>query len=69
MFVKVCGITKPEQIDWAIELGYSAAGVVLHPESARYCEMSRAADAGPLRPGQNIDRRRRAHIFRGRPCR
>lgn len=44
MFVKVCGITRPEQIDWAIELGYSAAGIVLHLESARYCEMSRAAD-------------------------
>lgn len=43
MFVKVCGITKPEHLDWAIELGYSAAGVVLHPESARYCDMNRAA--------------------------
>jgi phosphoribosylanthranilate isomerase len=44
MFVKVCGITNPEHLDWAIELGYSAAGVVLHPGSARYCEISRAAE-------------------------
>jgi phosphoribosylanthranilate isomerase len=36
MFVKVCGITSPEQIDWAIDLGYSAIGVVLHDRSIRY---------------------------------
>ena len=36
--MKVCGITTLTQLDWAIELGYSAAGVVLHPESARYCD-------------------------------
>ncbi len=36
MFVKVCGITSPEQIDWAVELGYSAIGVVLHGPSLRY---------------------------------
>lgn len=44
MFVKVCGITTAEQIDWAVELGYSAAGVVLHPGSARYCGVPRAAE-------------------------
>ena len=44
MFVKVCGITRPEHLDWAIELGYSAAGVVLHPGSARCCGMDRAAE-------------------------
>ncbi|OHD67769.1 MAG: hypothetical protein A2W19_13150 [Spirochaetes bacterium RBG_16_49_21] len=37
MFVKVCGIRSREQIDWAIDLGYSAVGVVLHPPSVRYC--------------------------------
>ncbi len=36
MFVKVCGITSIEQIDWAIDLGYSAIGVVLHDRSDRY---------------------------------
>jgi len=44
MFVKVCGITRAEQLDWAVELGYSAAGVVLHPESSRYCGLDRAAE-------------------------
>ncbi len=36
MFVKICGITSIEQIDWAISLGYSAIGVVLHAPSVRY---------------------------------
>ena len=31
MFVKVCGITSNEHIDWAVHLGYSAIGVVLIP--------------------------------------
>jgi phosphoribosylanthranilate isomerase len=42
MFVKVCGITSREQIDWAVELGYSAVGVVLHPGSVRYCDTKTA---------------------------
>jgi phosphoribosylanthranilate isomerase len=44
MFVKVCGITTARQIDWAVELGYAAVGVVLHPASARYCNALRAAE-------------------------
>ncbi|MFD3430421.1 phosphoribosylanthranilate isomerase [Nocardia fluminea] len=36
MFVKVCGLTTEEQIDWAIELGYSAIGVMTTPKSKRY---------------------------------
>ncbi|BAI79936.1 phosphoribosylanthranilate isomerase [Deferribacter desulfuricans SSM1] len=36
MFIKVCGITTFEQIEWAIELGYSAVGIVFHPKSKRY---------------------------------
>lgn len=42
MFVKVCGITAIHQIDWAVALGYSAIGVVLHPESARYQDVDAA---------------------------
>lgn len=37
MFVKVCGITAVEQIDWAVQLGYSAIGVVMHRRSPRFC--------------------------------
>ncbi|MCU0849147.1 MAG: phosphoribosylanthranilate isomerase [Spirochaetes bacterium] len=42
MFVKVCGLTGEEQIEWAAELGYSAIGVVLHPGSPRYCRPEKA---------------------------
>jgi len=44
MFIKVCGIQSREQIDWAVELGYSAVGVVVHPASVRYCDHSAALD-------------------------
>lgn len=36
MFVKVCGITEKIFIDWAIELGFDAVGVVFYPKSKRY---------------------------------
>ncbi len=42
MFVKVCGITTKEQIDWAIELGYSAIGFVTYKKSPRYVEEKNA---------------------------
>ena len=42
MFVKVCGMKTREQIDWAVDLGYSAVGVVLHPLSPRFCGGNRA---------------------------
>ena len=44
MFVKVCGITEPRQVDWAVEAGYSAVGFVLHANSPRYCSPSRAGE-------------------------
>lgn len=36
-FIKVCGLTTHEQIDWAVELGYDAIGIVVSPSSKRYC--------------------------------
>jgi phosphoribosylanthranilate isomerase len=44
MFVKVCGLKSLEEIDHAVELGYSAAGIVLHPESKRFVERSKAVE-------------------------
>ncbi|MEU2419531.1 hypothetical protein ABZ619_00475 [Streptomyces sp. NPDC007851] len=41
-FVKVCGLTREEQIDWAVELGYDAVGIVVTPKSKRYCPPERA---------------------------
>lgn len=37
MFTKICGITRPEEIDWACELGYDAVGFVASARSKRYC--------------------------------
>ncbi|MEU9238364.1 hypothetical protein [Streptomyces sp. NPDC048385] len=41
-FVKVCGLTQEQQIDWAVELGYDAVGIVVTPKSKRYCPPGRA---------------------------
>ncbi|MEQ9946292.1 phosphoribosylanthranilate isomerase [Pectobacterium aroidearum] len=43
-FVKVCGLTTQEQIDWAIELGYDAVGIVASPRSKRYCPPGKAIE-------------------------
>lgn len=42
MFAKACGLSSEKHIDWAIEAGYSAIGVVLHPRSPRYCDADKA---------------------------
>ncbi len=54
MFVKVCGLKNTEQIDWAAELGYTAIGVVLHPESPRYCSAARARELASYSGGRLI---------------
>jgi phosphoribosylanthranilate isomerase len=36
-FVKVCGLTTQHEVDWAVDLGYDAVGVVVSPKSKRYC--------------------------------
>ena len=36
-FVKVCGLTTRQEVDWAVALGYDAVGVVVSPKSKRYC--------------------------------
>jgi phosphoribosylanthranilate isomerase len=41
-FAKVCGLTDESHVDWAIELGYDAIGVVVAPKSVRYCPPDRA---------------------------
>lgn len=42
MFVKVCGLIDPTQIDRAIEYGYDAIGVVTYQKSKRYCPPEKA---------------------------
>jgi len=35
LYVKVCGITTAQQLEWAIELGYDAVGFMRAPQSKR----------------------------------
>jgi phosphoribosylanthranilate isomerase len=42
LFVKICGITTTEQIDWAIEFGYNAIGIMRHEKSPRFCDEKKA---------------------------
>ncbi len=41
-FVKICGITRPEDARAAIEAGADAVGVVMASDSPRSCEIERA---------------------------
>ncbi|WP_040806824.1 hypothetical protein [Nocardia concava] len=52
MFVKVCGLTTEEQIDWAVELGYSAIGVMGTTKSKRYVEPARARELAAYARGK-----------------
>jgi len=40
----VCGIKHKTEIDWAIELGYTAIGVVLYPLSKRFVDKEKAKE-------------------------
>jgi phosphoribosylanthranilate isomerase len=52
MFIKVCGLTAHEHIDWGVELGYTAIGVVLHPPSPRYCSVEKARELARFASGR-----------------
>ncbi len=54
MFIKVCGLKSFEQIDWAVKLGYSAIGVVLYPESPRYCDEETARELSSYTKGKIV---------------
>ncbi|WP_022870848.1 phosphoribosylanthranilate isomerase [Yaniella halotolerans] len=42
LYVKVCGIMHVEQLDWAIELGYDAIGLMQAPKSSRLVDVETA---------------------------
>src|SRR5262249_10017799 len=46
MMVKVCGITRREDAEAAVEAGASAIGFVFFPKSPRYVTPERAAELG-----------------------
>jgi len=44
VFVKICGITRPQDADLAVELGASALGFIFWPGSPRYIKPESARD-------------------------
>ncbi len=52
MFVKICGVSREQDIQAAIHYGADAVGVVLHPKSRRYVEPDRARQLAQAARGQ-----------------
>jgi phosphoribosylanthranilate isomerase len=61
LFVKICGITRPQDAELAADLGASALGFVLWPDSPRYVSadtvkaMTANVPAGVLKVGVFVD--------------
>ncbi|MBC7340527.1 MAG: phosphoribosylanthranilate isomerase [Firmicutes bacterium] len=52
VLVKICGLTRPEEVEWAQEAGADAVGFVFHPGSLRAVTVERARQlAGRVAPG------------------
>lgn len=54
LYVKVCGITSTQQLEWAIELGYDAVGFMRAPQSKRFVDVETARELAAHAVG-NID--------------
>jgi len=52
MFIKVCGITQKEYIDWAVELGFDAIGVVFYPKSKRFVDKDKGIELAEYSRGK-----------------
>lgn len=52
LFIKVCGITTAEQLEWAIELGYDAVGFMRAPRSTRLVDIPAARELIGLADGR-----------------
>src|SRR6478609_11530916 len=48
--IKICGLTRPEDIDAAVQAGADAIGLVLYPKSPRFVSTQRAAELAALLP-------------------
>lgn len=52
LFVKVCGITTQQQLQWAIELGYDAVGFMRAPQSKRLVDVATARQLSAAADGK-----------------
>lgn len=48
--IKICGLTRPEDVRAAVEAGADAIGLVFYPPSPRYVAPARAAELAALVP-------------------
>jgi len=48
--IKICGLTRPEDVVAAVEAGVDAVGFVFYPPSPRYLSFERAAELAALLP-------------------
>ncbi|HRP98571.1 MAG TPA: phosphoribosylanthranilate isomerase [Rhodocyclaceae bacterium] len=48
--IKICGLTRPEDVRAAVEAGADAIGLVFYPPSPRYVSPARAAELAALVP-------------------
>jgi phosphoribosylanthranilate isomerase len=54
-WVKICGVTRPEDARAAFDSGADAIGINFWPRSRRYCEPARAREVvAALRPGELV---------------
>lgn len=40
--IKICGLTRPEEVDWVARMGADALGLVFHPASPRHVSLEQA---------------------------
>ncbi|MFY3841141.1 hypothetical protein ACOTJN_00665, partial [Achromobacter xylosoxidans] len=50
--IKICGLTREEDIDAAVSAGVDAIGFVFYPKSKRYVTPTRAAPTAPRGGGR-----------------
>lgn len=48
--IKICGLTREQDVDAAVEAGADAIGLVLYPKSPRYVNLERAAELAKRLP-------------------
>lgn len=48
--IKICGLTRPEDVEAAVEAGADAIGLVFYPPSPRFLSFERAAELASLTP-------------------